>query len=143
MGRRFGSDEAGLMVLVDSSIWIDYFNGLVTPHTDALDGILGHEMVVMGDLIMVEILQGFSSPSDFNTGKSLLESLPFYSLCGQKMALAAARNYIYLRNKGITPRKTIDMIIATFCIEHRIRLLHNDRDFTYIELNLDLEVYKV
>ena len=131
------------MVLVDSSVWIDYFNGLLAPHTEALDRLLGHEIVVTGDLIMVEVLQGFALTSDFDTGQTILDSLPFFSLCGHDIAMATTKNYIYLRSKGITPRKTIDMVIATFCIEKGIPLLHNDRDFNHIALHLDLDIISI
>ncbi len=117
------------MILVDSSIWIDYFNGARTPQTDKLDTLLGLESLVIGDLILAEVLQGFASESDFAHAKSLLTSLIVVELGGTKIAVQAANNFRLLRKCGITVRKTIDMIIATYCIETGLQLLHGDRDF--------------
>ncbi len=91
--------------------------------------MLGTEFLAIGDLILVEVLQGFSNGKDFTTAKSLLSSLFVVDLCGETLALEAANNYRFLRNSGITVRKTIDTIIATRCIVSSIPLLHNDRDF--------------
>ena len=117
------------MILVDSSVWIDYFNGARTPRTDKLDTLLGLESLVIGDLILAEVLQGFASESDFAHAKSLLTSLIVVELGGTKIAVQAANNFRLLRKCGITVRKTIDMIIATYCIETGLQLLHGDRDF--------------
>ncbi len=117
------------MILVDSSVWIDYFNGVDNPQSNYLYDNLGREVFVTGDLIMLEVLQGFRSNRDYATGRKILESLPFFNLCGKEVAIAASKNYRILRKKGITLKKTIDMVIATFCIENKIRLLHNDKDF--------------
>ncbi len=117
------------MILVDSSVWIDYFNGIDNPPAYYLYDNLGREVFVTGDLIMLEILQGFGSDSDYATGRKIMESLPFFNLCGREIAITASGNYRKLRKKGITIRKTIDMVIATFCLENKIRLLHNDKDF--------------
>jgi hypothetical protein len=105
------------MILVDSSVWIDYFRGMETSQTDRLDGLLGNQLVATGDLVLAEVLQGFGSARDFNQGKKLLASLPIIELVGGKIAIQAARNFRTLRSLGITVRKTIDTLIATSCIE--------------------------
>ncbi len=131
------------MILVDSSVWIDYFNGTDNPPADYLYNNLGREVFVTGDLIMVEVLQGFGSDRDYATGRKTLESLPFFNLCGKEIAIAASENYRKLRKRGITINKTIDVVIATFCIENWIRLLHNDRDFLPLQELAGLEVVGV
>ncbi|MEN9481179.1 MAG: hypothetical protein RLZZ298_2574 [Pseudomonadota bacterium] len=117
------------MILVDSSVWIDYFRGIPTPQTDRLDALLPTELLLMGDLILAEVLQGFSSERDFNQAKALLMALPISTLAGADIALQAARNFRQLRALGVTVRKTIDTVIATHCIENGISLLYSDRDF--------------
>jgi len=117
------------MILVDSSVWVDYFNGQITQETDHLDSLLGTEPVAIGDLILAEVLQGFRSDSDDEAAKELLASLAIYDLLGASLAIKTADNYRALRKRGITVRKTADAIIATFCIERRIPLLYSDRDF--------------
>jgi predicted nucleic acid-binding protein len=131
------------MILADSSVWIDYFNGQVTPETDALDDLLGREPILMGDLILVEVLQGFRRDADYRKARTLLETLELRSLGGRQIAIAAADNYRVLRRKGITPRKTVDMIIAVYCVAHGIELLHADQDFDVLEKELGLLVRKV
>lgn len=126
------------MVLVDSSVWIDYFRGAVTPQTDALDALLGREPVITGDLILTEVLQGFSAERDFRNARKLLTSLTVVELAGQDVAIKAAENFRTLRAMGITVRKTIDTIIATCCIEHGYRLLYSDRDFDPFVAHLGL-----
>lgn len=117
------------MILVDSSVWVDYFNGQATRETDFLDDLLGTEPVAIGDLILAEVLQGFRSDADYEAAKDLLASLTTYDLLGAAHAVKTADNYRALRKKGITVRKTADAIIATFCIERRVPLLYSDRDF--------------
>lgn len=117
------------MILVDSSVWIDYFRGVATPQTDRLDVLLGSEPLVIGDLILTEVLQGFSSERDFNQAKALLTALDVIELAGQAVARQAAQNFRLLRMQGITVRKTIDTIIATRCILNGYALLYSDRDF--------------
>lgn len=117
------------MILVDSSVWVDYFNGVRSRETDFLDATLGIEPVAIGDLILTEVLQGFRSDADYQTAKSLLLSLTVFELVGQDLAVRAADNYRTLRRRGVTVRKTLDCIIATFCIERRVPLLYSDRDF--------------
>jgi predicted nucleic acid-binding protein len=117
------------LILVDSSVWIDYFRGRITPHTERLDNLLGTEPLFIGDLILAEVLQGFVREEDFNRARRLLASLTVVELCGPEIAIRAARNFRLLRAAGVTVRKTIDSIIATRCIESGYDLLHNDRDF--------------
>ena len=117
------------MILVDSSVWVDYFNGTISPETDLLDAVLGSEPVAIGDLILTEVLQGFRSDSDYNQAKSLLSGLTVFEMLGQDMAIRAADNYRALRRRGVTIRKTVDCIIATFCTERGLPLLYSDRDF--------------
>jgi predicted nucleic acid-binding protein len=117
------------MILVDSSVWIDYFNGNQTPQTDWLDSSLGNTPIIIGDLILTEVLQGFQNDKDFKIARNLLLRIPFKSMGDQALALESAMNYRLLRKKGVTVRKTIDVIIGTFCVHNRLTLLHCDRDF--------------
>lgn len=117
------------MILVDSSVWIDYFRGRQSPETDLLDELLEREPVLTGDLILTEVLQGFGSDRDFTQAKKLLTSFNVIDLGGQDIAIQAAKNFCTLRALGITVRKTIDTIIATRCINNDYLLLYSDRDF--------------
>jgi predicted nucleic acid-binding protein len=117
------------LILVDSSVWIDYFNGSITPQTEKLDSLLDREPLAIGDLILTEVLQGFSRERDFNEARKLLTSLEIVDLGGADIAIQAAKNFRTLRSYGVTVRKTIDSVIATRCIESGYDLLHNDRDF--------------
>ena len=117
------------MSLVDSSVWIDYFRGTMTPQVEKLDSLLGAEPIVTGDLILTEVLQGFVSDRDFNQARKLMTSLVVVDMVGQDMAVQAAKNFRALRALGITMRKTIDTVIATRCIESGLPLLYSDRDF--------------
>lgn len=117
------------MIVVDTSVWIDYFNGRDTPHTDRLDVLLGDEPLAIGDLILTEILQGFRSDADFRQARELLLSLTVFEMLGLENALRCAQHYRELRRRGITVRKTADVIIATFCIIENHALLFSDRDF--------------
>ena len=128
------------MILVDSSVWIDYFNGKITKQTNLLDSLLGGELIVIGDLILTEVLQGFQQDRDFNKARKLLDSLIFRQMLGKEIAVKSAKNYRILRKKGVTVRKTIDVIIATFCIANNLPLLHSDRDFHPMEKHLNLKV---
>jgi predicted nucleic acid-binding protein len=130
------------MVLADTSVWIDYFNGVVNWQTDRLDWLLGAQPVAIGDLILTEVLQGFDREVDFQRARSLLSVLPFYELGGYQLCLQSANNYRTLRRRGISVRKTIDVIIATGCVEWNLELLHSDRDFTLMEQVLGLKVVK-
>ena len=117
------------MILVDSSVWIDFFNGTENAETDKLNEILGLEEVVIGDLILAEVLQGFKSDKDYKVAKDVLTSLTIHDLIGKELAIKSANNFRKLRKKGITIRKTADVIIATYCIENKIPLLFTDKDF--------------
>ncbi len=129
------------MIFVDSSVWIDYFNGRITRQTDLLNDLfLGYEVIVVGDLILTEVLQGFQSDRDFETARKLLDCLVFRQMLGKELAVKSAQNYRILRRKGVTVSKTIDIIIATFCIENNLPLLHSDKDFGAMEEHLALKV---
>lgn len=117
------------MILVDSSVWIDYFRGSPTPQAEKLDSLLGIEPIATGDLILTEVLQGFVTDRDFNQAKKLMTSLVIVDLVGQSIAIQAAKNFRVLRSLGVTVRKTIDTVIATRCIESGLPLLYSDRDF--------------
>jgi len=126
------------VILVDSSVWIDFFRGSPTPQTEKLDALLGTEPLAVGDLILTEVLQGFASEKDFNHARRLLASLDLITLGGETLALQAARNYRTLRAQGVTVRKTIDTVIATRCIEDDLPLLYSDRDFDPFVTHLGL-----
>jgi predicted nucleic acid-binding protein len=128
------------LILVDSSVWIDYFRGLITPQTGMLDRLLGEEPLAIGDLILTEVLQGITDDRSFNQAYRLLTSLTIVELVGQDIAIQAARNYRTLRKLGATVRKTIDTVIATRCIESGYDLLHNDSDFDVFAKHLGLRV---
>lgn len=128
------------MILVDSSVWIDYFRGAVNRETDLLDEFLGVEQLLIGDLILAEVLQGFHSARDFKKAAAMLSGLTPVTLGGMDVAVQAARNFRKLRGMGITVRKTIDCVIATRCIESGYRLLHSDRDFDAFAKHLGLKV---
>ena len=129
------------MILVDSSVWIDDFRGVDAAHTDALDRLLGERDVLVGDLMLVEVLQGFTADGDFETARRLMTSVPVVEIGGLEVALQAARHYRHLRSRGVTVRKTIDTLIATRCITDRLTLLHHDRDFDPFVTELGLRVY--
>lgn len=126
------------MIFVDTSIWIDFFNGRDTAEVDLLDNALGNETVAIGDLIALEILQGFKSDADYSIAKDLIGALTVYEMLGETAAHKCADNYRALRKKGITVRKTADIIIATFCIEKGFPLLFSDRDFIPFVTHLGL-----
>lgn len=128
------------MILVDSSVWIDFFNGVESPQVAILDASLGEVPVLVGDLILTEVLQGFRSTRDFNAAKAALEQCEFRDMLGRDIALQSAENYRLLRRQGIMVRKTIDVIIATFCVQNGIALLHANRDFDPMEKVLGLSV---
>ena len=130
------------MVLVDTSIWVDYFWGMDTPQTQKLDRLLEAERIVIGDLIFAELLQGFRSGKDLAAARKMIDKLEYRDLAGKEICLKAADNYRWLRTRGITVRKTIDVIIGTFCLENGIGLLHNDRDFDPMEKHLGLRTLR-
>ena len=126
------------MILVDSSVWIDYFNGVDASETEFLDRALGKYEVAIGDIMLTEVLQGFHKDSDFAAAKRLLTALDVFPLLGEQNAVIAASSYRKLRKKGITVRKTTDVIIATFCIESHRPLLFTDKDFNPFVQHLGL-----
>lgn len=131
------------MLLADTSVWIDFFNGADHPAVDALDRALVQDTVVMGDLILLEILQGFTRDRAFRQAKNQLGKLELYAMLGAAQALACANHYRSLRQRGITIRRTADTIIASFCIRHRLPLLFNDRDFLPFVEHLGLQAVPV
>jgi predicted nucleic acid-binding protein len=130
------------MVLVDTSVWVDFFNGVDTAEANELDRLLGSGRILTGDLILAEILQGFVREADYRRARNLLTDIPYTDLVGREVALAAADNYRRLRRRGITVRRTIDVIIGTFCIVNSHQLLHSDRDFDPMEEALGLRVFR-
>jgi predicted nucleic acid-binding protein len=130
------------VILVDSSIWIAYFNGSTTPLTDLLDRLLddAERAVVLGDLVMFEVLRGFRHDPEFERARRWLVRLPCVEIGGERLALKAAVHYRTLRKQGLTIRSPIDTLIATFCIEEGCTLLHDDRDFEPFAAHLGLRV---
>ncbi len=128
------------MILVDSSVWIDYFGGVANPAANQLDALLGVEPLATGDLILAEVLRGFAAEHDFRQARTLLESFEVVPLAGHDVCVQAADNFRALRRKGVTVRQSIDTIIATCCIRHGYVLLHNDRDFDAFAEHLGLRV---
>ena len=128
-----------MTTFVDSSVWIDYFRGTASPQTDHLDALLGREPVVVGDLVLAEVLQGFTTERDFNQALRLFGSLDVVEVAGRDAAILAARNFRRLRELGSTVRKPIDTLIATRCIENGLSLLYSDRDFDPFVQHLGLK----
>lgn len=128
------------MTVVDSSVWIDYFNGLENEHTNYLHENLGAQPFATGDLILTEVLQGFKTDKAFKQANDLFSNLFYFDMLGKEVALRAASNYRLLRKRGLTIRKTVDVMIATFCIFHDMSLLHNDKDFKIAETHLGLKI---
>lgn len=126
------------MILVDSSVWIDYFRGRSTPEADRLDALLGVEPLLVGDLILAEVLQGFTIDKDFNQARTLMTSFQIIDLVGQVIAIQAAGHFRALRQRGVTIRKTVDTLIATRCIQDDLALLYSDRDFDPFVTHLGL-----
>ncbi len=126
------------MIVADTSVWIDYFDGTESAETNALDSALENGAVAIGDIIFLEILQGFRNDKDYKLARTKLDVLDHYTMLGQNMVTKCANNYRFLRKKGITVRKTNNVIIATFCIENKIPLLFSDRDFLPFAKHLKL-----
>jgi predicted nucleic acid-binding protein len=131
------------MIVADTSAWIDYLRGLDAPHTNILDDDLIHNRIITGDLIIAEFLQGFRDDEDFTKAKKIMDSLEYHDFVGKDNAVRAAMNFRTLRKNGVTVRKTIDVLIATFCIENGHQLIHNDRDFDPMEKHLGLMVRRI
>jgi predicted nucleic acid-binding protein len=130
------------LILVDSSVWIEYFQGTINAKTESLDRLLGRQPLIVGDLILTEVLQGFRSDRDFMDARKLLSAFTVVELGGADIAIQAAQNFRALRKLGVTIRKTIDTVIATRCIENGYELLHNDRDFDPFAAHLGLRVLR-
>ena len=128
------------MLVVDTSVWIDYFNGVENPQTDFLNTVLDKSPILIGDLILAEVLQGFRHDPDFEKVRRALGKYMQANMVSPVLAVQSARNYRFLRKKGVTVRKTIDSLIATYCIENDHELLHNDSDFDGYEEHLGLRV---
>lgn len=126
------------MILVDSSVWIDFFRGDATPAEQRLRELIPREAILIGDLMLVEVLQGFQNDRDFELARRALETFQIIDIAGADVAIAAARNYRLLRDRGVTVRKTIDTLIATRCLIARHRLLYSDRDFDPFVTHLGL-----
>lgn len=127
------------MIVVDTSVWVDYFNGTDTAQAETLDALLGQEPVAVGDLILVEVLQGFRSDRDYRQAKDLLTSLTVFEMLGVETAVRSADHDRALRGRGVTIRKTVDVVIATFCIADGHALLYSDRDFDPFVEHLGLQ----
>lgn len=127
------------MIVVASGVWIDYFNGTDTSAADRLDSYLDRELVLVGDLILAEVLQGFRDDRDYESARGALCGLQVTAMVGPDIALRSAANYRTLRSRGVTVRKTIDCLIATYCLENGHRLLYDDRDFQPFVDHLGLE----
>lgn len=127
------------MIFVDSSVWIAYFNGVDSEPTRLLDTALGTTRIVVGDLVLAEVLQGFRADRDFRQARTLMLHLDVRSVLSPALALRAAEHYRFLRRQGTTVRKTIDTVIDTYCIDEDLPLLHDDKDFLPFEQYLGLQ----
>lgn len=132
------------MILVDASVWIDFFNGRDNLQTGRLADLLedGAAPLGMGDLTLFEVLRGFRHPQDFLAARQALAALPVVEIGGERNAIAAAEHYRALRSQGVTVRSPIDVLLAGYCIEHGHALLHNDRDFDALESQRGLRVWR-
>jgi predicted nucleic acid-binding protein len=128
------------VIVVDTSVWIDYFNGVPSPQADLLDQLLGGRVLAVGDLILAELLQGFATELDAKRALRMLEPLEFLEMGGRDVAIQSAANYRRLRRRGVTVRKTMDMLIGTYCLMHDHEILHSDRDFDLLARHLGLKV---
>jgi predicted nucleic acid-binding protein len=117
------------VIVVDSSVWIDFLNGRGAPHVERLRATLGTDEIIVGDLMLCEVLQGLDSERAARQVESLLRRFEIVPMAGEAIAVVAARNFRSLHKRGITVRKTIDLLIGTWCIENRRALLHNNSDF--------------
>lgn len=128
------------MILVDSSVWIDYFLSADTAQVARLDSLFGRSPLAVGDLIAAEVLQGVRDEREFKLVKKMLNAFDHVDLVGYDLAVKASQNYRLLRSRGITIRKTIDTLIATRCLEDDLTLLHSDRDFLPFVKHFGLKV---
>ncbi|MDR1785496.1 MAG: PIN domain nuclease [Spirochaetaceae bacterium] len=131
------------MIVADASVWIDYFNNVVSKKTKTLtDALFRGGSVLVGDLIITEVLQGIRDDAKYKATKDFLFGLKYHTLVGKKLSAQAAENYRFLRRRGITIRKTVDVIIGTFCIKYGYPILHKDQDFDFMEQYLGLQAVK-
>jgi predicted nucleic acid-binding protein len=128
------------VIVVDSTVWIDFLNGRDAPHVRRLRSLLGEKEIAIGDLMLCEILQGLASEKEASRVEAYLRRFDIVAMVGSGIAVTAARNFRLLRARGITIRRTIDLLIGTWCIENRTPLLHNDRDFDPMARHLRLAV---
>jgi len=128
------------VIVADSSVWIDHLNSRATLQVESLRDLLAREQILVGDLILLEILQGVRSERDAEEMASLLRQFPFATMLDADLAVSAAANYRFLRARGVTIRKTADLIIGTFCLQNDHLLLHNDRDFDAFAAHLGLRI---
>lgn len=128
------------MIVVDTSVWIDYFNGVRTVQAQLLDDLLDRQVLAIGDLILAELLRGFATDADARRALVLLDPLEFLEMAGRNVAIQSAADYRHLRSRGVTVRKTMDMLIGTYCRMHGHELLHDDRDFDVLARHLGLKV---
>lgn len=126
------------MILVDSSVWIDHFRGTVTEPARRLRALVDRDLLLVGDLVLCEVLQGVRSEAEATLVEEALREFEVVTLVDPELAIIAAANYRYLRGRGVTLRTTVDLLIGTFCIERGHSLLHNDRDFAPMERFLGL-----
>ena len=125
------------MVIIDTTVWIDFLRGVQTSQVAWLDRELPRQRLGLTDLILCEVLQGIRQETQFNQVKQELLQFEVFSIGGAEFAIKTAQNYRILRSKGLTVRKTIDCLIATFCLENGFPLLHNDSDFEPFDLSLE------
>lgn len=128
------------MIIVDTSAWIEYLRDGVPRVADKVDRCLDQDLVGIGDLVYCEIMQGIRSPRERREVSTLLLSLPQFDMVGFSMAEKSAANYRLLRSKGVTVRKTIDVLIGSFCAEHGLQLIHHDSDFDLMAKHIGLDI---
>jgi predicted nucleic acid-binding protein len=130
------------VIVVDTSVWVDHFNGVHTPQVARLCELLGQQPIAVGDLILAEILQGFSTEADASAALAYLQRFDLVEMAGPKIAVESAANFRRLRRLGVTIRKTMDMLIGTYCLVNDHELLHADRDFELLAEHLGLRTLR-
>jgi predicted nucleic acid-binding protein len=128
------------MIIIDTSAWIEYLRGGIPRVVKKVDQCLEEDLVGIGDLVYCEVMQGIRAPRERSKVSSLLLSLPQFDMVGFSIAEKSAANYRLLRSKGVTIRKTIDVLIGTFCAEHGLRIVHHDSDFDLMAEHIGLEI---
>ena len=128
------------MIIVDTSAWIEYFRDGEAVTAEKVDRCLDQDLVGIGDLVYCEVMQGIRSPRQRREVASLLQSLPKFEMVGFHIAEKSAQNYRLLRSRGVTVRKTIDVLIGTFCAENDLQIVHHDRDFDLMAPHIGLDV---